>query len=245
MLDIRVQTRIIKAAETLTSDNVPVGCEAVVFMRVEDPERAALHVENYSEAVFQAANSALKDTVGNMELTDIDNSKNEKSSIRAMVDKYNDNPTLKQVISTALDDFSSVAELGYLMADAQRYAAKADIALVNPGGVRLHYLAKGSITMMNVYQLDPFGNELVLTKLTGNEIHALMLAAYPIDENLPVYPSGIKTKLKLDANGKTFEALWSPPVRGRGLKHQPPGRLRWNRSVASRAGAWIETRSWR
>ena len=71
MLDIRVQTRIIKAAETLTSDNVPVGCEAVIFMRVEDPERAALHVENYSEAVFQAANSALKDTVGNLELTDM------------------------------------------------------------------------------------------------------------------------------------------------------------------------------
>ena len=68
-LDIRVQTRIIKAAETLTADNVPVGCEAVIFMRVEDPERAALRVENYSEAVFQAANSALKDTVGNLDLT--------------------------------------------------------------------------------------------------------------------------------------------------------------------------------
>jgi regulator of protease activity HflC (stomatin/prohibitin superfamily) len=70
-LDIRVQTRIIKAAETLTADNVPVGCEAVIFMRVEDPERAALRVENYSEAVFQAANSALKDTVGNLELTEL------------------------------------------------------------------------------------------------------------------------------------------------------------------------------
>jgi hypothetical protein len=33
----------------------------VIFLRVEDPERAALHVENYNEAVFQAANSALKE----------------------------------------------------------------------------------------------------------------------------------------------------------------------------------------
>ncbi len=71
ILDIRVQTRVIKAAETLTSDNVPVGCEAVIFMRVEDPERAALHVENYSEAVFQASNSALKDTVGTLDLTEL------------------------------------------------------------------------------------------------------------------------------------------------------------------------------
>jgi 5'-nucleotidase / UDP-sugar diphosphatase len=136
-----------------------------------------------------------------MDLINIRNSKNEKPSIRAIVDKYNDNPVLKEVIATAADDFSSYEELGYFMADAQRDAAKADIALVNPGGVRIDRLAKGPISIMNVYQLDPFGNELVVTKLTGNEIHSLMLAAYPIDDKLPIYPSGIKTKLKLDANG--------------------------------------------
>ena len=71
ILDIRVQTRVIQAAETLTSDNVPVGCEAVVFLRVEDPERAALQVYDYQEAVFQAANSAIKDTVGALELSEL------------------------------------------------------------------------------------------------------------------------------------------------------------------------------
>ncbi|MGC9356831.1 MAG: SPFH domain-containing protein, partial [Anaerolineae bacterium] len=50
ILDIRVQTRVITAAETLTADNVPVGCEAVVFWRVENPQRAALDVANYREA---------------------------------------------------------------------------------------------------------------------------------------------------------------------------------------------------
>jgi regulator of protease activity HflC (stomatin/prohibitin superfamily) len=70
-LDLRVQTRVITAAETLTADNVPVGCEAVVFSRVEDPKKAALDVTNYREAVFQAANSALKDTIGTLELTDL------------------------------------------------------------------------------------------------------------------------------------------------------------------------------
>ena len=136
-----------------------------------------------------------------MDLIDIRNSKNEKPSIRAMVDKYNDNPVLKEVIATATDDFSSYEELGYLMADAQRNAAGADIALVNPGGVRIDHLSKGPVTIMNVYQLDPFGNELVVTKLTGNEIRSLMMAAFPIDDKAPVYPSGIKTKLRLDAKG--------------------------------------------
>ena len=140
-----------------------------------------------------------------MKLIDIKNAKNEKPSIRVMVDTYNDNPALKTVISTATDDFSSYEELGYLMADAQRNAAKSDIALVNPGGVRINNLAKGPISIMNVYQLDPFGNELVVTKLTGNEIHSLMLEAYTIDEKLPIYPSGIKTKLKLDTNGNLID----------------------------------------
>ena len=119
-----------------------------------------------------------------------------------MVDKYNDNPALKEVISTAVDDFSSYEELGYLMADAQRDAAAADIAFVNPGGVRIDNLSKGPITIMDVYQLDPFGNELIVTKLTGNEIRSLMLSAFTIDERAPVYPSGIKTKLSLDAKGE-------------------------------------------
>ncbi|MCU0458303.1 MAG: metallophosphoesterase, partial [Bacteroidales bacterium] len=69
-----------------------------------------------------------------MQLIDIRNSKKENPGIRAMVDKYNDNPVLNQVIATATDDFSSYEELGYLMADAQRAAAGADIALMNPGG---------------------------------------------------------------------------------------------------------------
>lgn len=140
------------------------------------------------------------DLYKSMKLIDIKNSKSEKPSTRALVDKYNDNVTLKTVISTATDNFSSYEELGYLMADAQRNAAKADIALVNPGGVRIDHLAKGPITILNVYQLDPFGNELVITKLTGKEIQSLMLEAFEVDEKLPLYPSGIKTKLILDEN---------------------------------------------
>ena len=46
-IDLRIQTRVITAAETLTDDNVPVGCEAVIFWRVEDPQKAALSVANY------------------------------------------------------------------------------------------------------------------------------------------------------------------------------------------------------
>jgi 5'-nucleotidase len=87
------------------------------------------------------------------------------------------------------------------MADAQREAAGADIALMNPGGVRIDQLPKGPVTIKNVYQLDPFGNELVVTKLTGTEILSLMHAAWPVDDNSPLYPSGIRTEVKIDTEG--------------------------------------------
>jgi 5'-nucleotidase len=87
------------------------------------------------------------------------------------------------------------------MADAQRDAAGADIALMNPGGVRIDRLDKGPVTIKNVYQLDPFGNELVVTKLTSGEIYSLMHAAWPVDDKSPVYPSGVITELKIDSKG--------------------------------------------
>ena len=137
-----------------------------------------------------------------MELIDIKNSRNEKPSVRAIVDRYNDNPSLNEVVATASDDFSSYEELGYLMADAQRDVAGADIALVNPGGVRLNHLAKGPLTIKDIYQLDPFGNNLIVTRLTGHEIIDLMNAAYPVDEDAPLYPSGINLLVRTDASGK-------------------------------------------
>jgi len=141
----------------------------------------------------------------NMQLIDIRNSKKEKPEIRAIVDKYNDNPVLNEIIATASDDFSSYEELGYLMADAQRAAAGADIALMNPGGVRIDQLAKGPVTIKNVYQLDPFGNELVVTKLTGDEIYSLMRAAWPVDGRSPLYPSGVTTEIRVSSQGDPEE----------------------------------------
>lgn len=86
-IDLRIQTRVITAAETLTDDNVPVGCEAVIFWRVEDPQKAALSVANYQEAVFQAANSALKDTIGMLELSELLGSRDKVSSrLKEMID---------------------------------------------------------------------------------------------------------------------------------------------------------------
>src|SRR5947208_12111628 len=63
-IDQRVITTGFAAEETLTSDTVPVNVDAVLFWGVCDPEKAALEVQNYPQAVSWAAQTALRDIIG-------------------------------------------------------------------------------------------------------------------------------------------------------------------------------------
>jgi regulator of protease activity HflC (stomatin/prohibitin superfamily) len=70
-IDQRVITTSFAAEETLTSDTVPVNVDAVLFWMVYDPEKAALEVQNYPQAVSWAAQTGLRDIIGRTSLTDL------------------------------------------------------------------------------------------------------------------------------------------------------------------------------
>jgi len=70
-IDQRVITTGFAAEETLTSDTVPVNVDAVLFWLVYDPEKAALEVQNYPQAVSWAAQTALRDIIGRTSLSDL------------------------------------------------------------------------------------------------------------------------------------------------------------------------------
>lgn len=128
-----------------------------------------------------------------IKLMDVGAKGSKNSSVLAMVDMFNDNPILNEKIASAEDSFDSFIEVGYLMVDALRAGAETDIALINPGGVRINHIDKGDVTIKDVYSADPFGNGVVVYNLTGHELKNLYFAAYPMDEEKPLIPSGIKT----------------------------------------------------
>jgi regulator of protease activity HflC (stomatin/prohibitin superfamily) len=70
-IDQRVITTSFAAEETLTSDTVPVNVDAVLFWLVYDPEKAALEVQEYQQAVSWAAQTALRDIIGRTSLVDL------------------------------------------------------------------------------------------------------------------------------------------------------------------------------
>jgi len=89
--------------------------------------------------------------------------------------------------------------LGDLVADAQRAATRADIALMNPGGLRTD-LAAGPVTWGELLTLHPFGNRLITMTLTGAQLHAVLEEQWPAD------PSALPRVLK--TSGLYY--VWDP-----------------------------------
>lgn len=70
-IDHRVMVTPFSAEKTLTKDTVPVDVDAVLFWVVWDAEKAALEVEDYRAAIAWAAQTALREVIGQMSLADI------------------------------------------------------------------------------------------------------------------------------------------------------------------------------
>lgn len=63
--------------------------------------------------------------------------------------------------------------LGNLIADAQRAAAGADVAVMNNGGIRADIEA-GAVTYGELFEVQPFDNVLVRTTMTGAQLRSYL-----------------------------------------------------------------------
>ncbi|MBM3150628.1 MAG: slipin family protein [Chloroflexi bacterium] len=70
-IDHRVMVTPFSAEKTLTKDTVPVDVDAVLFWVVWDAEKAALEVADYRAAIAWAAQTALREVIGQSMLADI------------------------------------------------------------------------------------------------------------------------------------------------------------------------------
>jgi regulator of protease activity HflC (stomatin/prohibitin superfamily) len=70
-IDHRVMVTPFSAEKTLTKDTVPVDVDAVLFWVIWDAEKAALEVADYRAAIAWAAQTALREIIGQSVLADI------------------------------------------------------------------------------------------------------------------------------------------------------------------------------
>jgi len=81
--------------------------------------------------------------------------------------------------------------LGNLIADAQRAAAGAQIAIMNNGGIRGSGLPAGELTYRHLFELQPFGNAIVVVTVPGRVVRAALEHAIERD-GVSAHVSGVR-----------------------------------------------------
>jgi len=105
-VDLRVVTFDVPNQQIITKDNITVDVDAVVYYRVFDPVKAIMSVENYMTATNLLGQTALRDTIGQVELDDLLTKREELGrKLTEILDKETD-PWGIKVTSVAIKDVS-------------------------------------------------------------------------------------------------------------------------------------------
>jgi regulator of protease activity HflC (stomatin/prohibitin superfamily) len=115
-VDLRVRTIDIPKQEVITKDNVTVGVNAVVYFKVESAEHAILNIQNYTEAVSQYAQAALRDVAVGVELDPLLSERKQVAlEIKEIVDEAT-SPWGVDVIDIKMQDVELPVDMKKIMA---------------------------------------------------------------------------------------------------------------------------------
>ena len=135
-------------------------------------------------------------------LTTIATAKVKADKLLEEVDAHSD----KNLSSERLLVRRNESELGNLAADAFRWAAKSDIAIINGGGLRAD-LPEGDVKKRDIMAIFPFGNTLRIAEIKGSTIREM------IEHSVEYYPASFGGFL--DVSGMTFSYDPTKPAKHR------------------------------
>ena len=90
--------------------------------------------------------------------------------------------------------YTEEGALGNLISDAMREMAGADVAVMNPGGIRAD-LPSGPLSFGQVYEVLPFDNTVAMLQLSGAELRRLLELAHAADRGPVFAVSGLELTL--------------------------------------------------
>lgn len=70
-VDLRTMVMDVPSQEVITKDNSPTNVDAIVYIRVVDPEKSVFEVANYRMATVALAQTSLRGIIGDMELDEV------------------------------------------------------------------------------------------------------------------------------------------------------------------------------
>ncbi|MFO8234557.1 MAG: 5'-nucleotidase C-terminal domain-containing protein [Bacteroidales bacterium] len=94
-------------------------------------------------------------------IKDLENYDKKDKSIAELIEQYNTNEALQEVIGITEAPIRGKEELDSLFTDAQTATHNLDLVFQNNGGIRIPEIPEGEIKVNTIYELDPFGNDWV------------------------------------------------------------------------------------
>ena len=141
---------------------------------------------------------------------DVKHYKKENAEMRAMLDEFNNNPRFNEALATAITPFDRREELGCLVTDGMRWYTGADFAIENTGGIRIDDLKAGPISVKDVYNIDPYGNDVVVYTMTGEQLEGFLMHSFMANGDWPSFISGMTYTVNTDAKGKPKSVVIKP-----------------------------------
>ena len=157
-IDQRIQTTEFNAEQALTLDTVPTNIDAILFWQVHDPERAALEITDYRQAIGRVAQTSLREMIGSSPLTTLlSDRKNADQLLKEEIGRKTADWGVS-VISVEIRDVAIPAALQDAMS-RQAQAEREKEARVILGAAELE-VAQKFLDAANIYAQNPAALQL-------------------------------------------------------------------------------------
>lgn len=141
-----------------------------------------------------------------------------KECVAEDIEKYQEDPYLNEGMGT-LSAAADKMGLAHMMADVGREVAGTDLAFYHIGGTRIASLAEGKIRRADIYELEPFKSDLVITEMSLDEVEQLIInkfndtTNYKESHRVDIIPSGLTYTIITNKSGDAVSVRFRPEQR--------------------------------
>jgi len=145
-------------------------------------------------------------------LIDIEDIEDRDEEVTAEIEYYEEQveEIFAREIGYVEGQLSGNMELGSLMTDAARHRVDADFAFQNNGGIRVSEIG-GEITVGTIFELEPFGNDVVVYEMTAEDIRSLLQFSYERRYSIDLQAGGLHYDVKVNDIGAVEDIELSYP----------------------------------
>src|SRR6056297_4097903 len=101
------------------------------------------------------------------------------------------NSNLGALMTDAMVNSEEIADLGH----------EVDFAFQNSGGIRVGSMGPGTLTVGNIFKLEPFGNNIIIYEMTTQQIKDMLATNYKRDNSIDLRPGGLNYEIIVNQVG--------------------------------------------